>query len=109
MKSFATVLATLALQALAATPARAEPLFGADELQRNGVVSRHLWTPDFATAEAGGMRFSAGVALGLRGSLQANLGRRATPMLTMQIDRRSSLSLLPAGSSGAMLVLQTAP
>jgi hypothetical protein len=44
----------------------------------------------------------------LRGALQSNLGRSVTPMLTMELSRRSSLSLLPGDGGGAMLVLQTA-
>lgn len=103
------VFSLITLLAAAAVPACAAPLFGGDDLQRNGVVSRHLWKPDFAAVEAGGLRFSAGVALGIRGALQTQLGRRATPMLTMELNPRSSVSLLPGDGGGAMLVLQTAP
>lgn len=109
MKSLVAVASLFTLLALPALPAGAAPLFGGDDLQRNGAVSRHLWKPDFATVEAGGFRVSAGVALGLRGALTSQLGRRATPMLTMELNPRSSLSLLPGDSGGAMLVLQTAP
>lgn len=109
MKSLVTVSSLFTLLALPALPAGAAPLFGGDDLQRNGAVSRHLWKPDFATVEAGGLRVSAGVALGLRGALKSQLGRRATPMLTLELNQRSSLSLLPGDSGGAMLVLQTAP
>lgn len=109
MKSLVLATSVFTVLALPALPACAAPLFGGDDLQRNGAVSRHLWKPDFATVEAGGMRISAGVALGIRGALQSQLGRRATPMLTMELGQRSSLSLLPGDGGGAMLVLQTAP
>jgi len=89
--------------------AAAAPLFGDDDLQRNGAVARHVWTPNFASGEIGGMRLSAGVALGLRGPLQASLGRSVMPAITLGLRGRSSVSLLPAGGRGAMLVLQTAP
>lgn len=88
--------------------ARAEPWFDSDEVQRNGAISRHIWKPDAASADLGGVRVSAGMALGLRGPLQANLGRRHTPALTVETGQRSSLSLL-AGNDGAMLVWQTTP
>lgn len=100
--------ATAAVLLLAGAAAHAEPWLDADDLQRNGAVSRRLWKPDMASAEWGGMRFSAGVALGLRGPLQEQLGRRHTPALTVGFGVRSSLSLLP-GNDGAMLVWQTAP
>ncbi len=87
---------------------RAEPWLDSDELQRNGAVSRRLWKPEAASATLGGMRVSAGMAIGLRGPLQANLGRRHTPALTLETGQRSSLSLL-AGNDSAMLVWQTAP
>ena len=91
---------------LAAAPAAAAPLFGGDELQRNGAVSRHLWTPDFARAELSGMRLSAGLAVGLREPLHAPLGRRVAPSLSLDLGQRTQLSLLPAAGRGAMLVLQ---
>lgn len=109
MKLLALAASLFTLLSLHTRPAVGAPLFGGDDLQRNGAVSRHLWKPDFATVEAGGLRVSAGVALGLRGALKSQLGRRATPMLTMELSPRSSLSLLPGDSGGAMLVLQTAP
>ena len=98
------VAAVLTVICMTANPA---PLFGADELQRNGAVSRHVWTPNFATAEMGGLRVSAGIALGLKGAIQSNLGRNVTPALTLELGSRSSVSLLPAGGRGAMLVVQT--
>ncbi len=100
--------ATAAVLLLGAAAAQAEPWLDADELQRNGAVSRRLWKPEATSVEWGGVRLSAGVALGLRGPLQAQLGRRHTPALTMELGARSSLSLLP-GDDGAMLVWQTAP
>jgi hypothetical protein len=99
---------TAALMALAGLPAAAAPLFGGDELQRNGAVSRHLWTPDCARGQVAGVRLSAGLALGLSDPLHGPLGRRVTPALKLQLDSRSSLSLLPGNGRGTMLVLQTA-
>ncbi|MCW5667217.1 MAG: hypothetical protein KIT35_25550 [Piscinibacter sp.] len=100
--------ATAAVLLLGAAAAQAEPWLDADDLQRNGAVSRRLWSPESASVTWGGVRLSAGVALGLRGPLQAQLGRRHTPALTMELGARSSVSLLP-GNDGAMLVWQTAP
>jgi len=102
-----SVLATLAIGATlvlgaAASPA-AEPWFASDELSPNGEVSRRLWKPEFASTQAGGWRLSAGVALGLRGSLRERLGRRATPALVLALREGSSLALLPA-SDRTMLV-----
>jgi hypothetical protein len=91
---------------LATGPAAAAPLFGGDELQRNGGISRHLWTPDFTRTEFAGMRLSAGLALGLREPLHAPLGRRVAPSLSLDLGQRTQLSLLPAPGRGAMLVLQ---
>lgn len=103
-----TARLSAALLLCAGAAAQAQPWFERDDLQRNGAVSRHLWKPDMASAQWGGMRVSAGVALGLRGPLRANLGRRYTPALSVELGQRSSLSLLP-GNDGAMLVWQTAP
>jgi hypothetical protein len=98
-----------AILAVVCTSAPATPLFGADDLQRNGPVSRHIWTPNFATGEAAGLRVSAGLALGLRDSIQSNLGRSVAPALTIGLGRSARVSLLPAANHGAMLVLQTMP
>lgn len=76
-------------------------------LQRNGALSRHVWQPQFAQTEIGGMRLSAGVAIGLRGSVRANLDRSVSPALVLGTGRGESLSLLPA-RDGAMLVWQSA-
>lgn len=102
---------TLAAAALVVlcVPAAAAPLFGDDDLQRNGAVSRHLWTPDLANGRVANFRVSAGVALGLREHLRNNLGRNVAPAFTLHLGQDSSLSLLPAGNRGAMLVLQTRP
>ncbi len=96
-----TISATLALGAGPATAA--EPLFSGDDVAPNGEVSRRIWKPDFASAEAGGTRLSVGLALGLRGMVRDGLGRRATPALVMAFREGSSIALLPAGSQ-AMLV-----
>lgn len=112
MRSGFTLRLTAAALLLSGVAAHAEPWLDSDEWQRNGAVSRRLWKPDIASADWGGVRVSAGVALGLRGPLQDQLGRRHTPALTMEFGTefgtRSSLSLLP-GNDGAMLVWQTAP
>jgi len=100
--------ATAAVLLLGAAAAQAEPWLDSDDLQRNGAVSRRLWTPESTSVKWGGVRLSAGVALGLRGTLKEQLGRRHTPALTMELGARSSVSLLP-GNDGAMLVWQTAP
>jgi hypothetical protein len=102
--------ATLIAATLAGLPAAAgaAPWFEGDGLQRNGALSRHVWRPDFATGRAGGVEVSAGIALGLRGHVRANAGRRAAPALTLQWDPRASVSVLPA-SGGAMFVLQVQP
>ena len=97
-----------ALLLLGSAAAHCGPWLDADDLQRNGAVSRRLWKPDVASVQWGGVRLSAGVAFGLRGPLQDQLGRRHTPALTMELSGRSSLSLLP-GNDGAMLVWQSAP
>lgn len=91
----------------AAGSAAAAPVFGNDDLRRNGAVSRHVWTPDIATGEVAGLRVSAGLALGLRHTVKAQLGRSVTPALTVELQGGSSLSLLPGSEGGAMLVLQT--
>lgn len=101
-------IAALALLAGAAS-AQATPWLDSEDLQRNGAVSRHLWQPEFANAEVGGLHFSAGVAIGLRGAVQASVGRNVAPALMLDLGQRSSLSLLPTGNNGAMLVWQKAP
>lgn len=75
-------------------------------MQRNGALSRHVWQPEFAQTEIGGMRLSAGVAIGLRGAVKANLDRSVSPALVLGLERGASLSLLPA-RDGAMLVWQS--
>jgi len=109
MKSISAATLAAATLAVFCMPARAMPLFGADDLQRNGAISRYVWKPDMGKAEVVGLRVSAGLALGLKGAMQTNLGRGVTPALTMNIGSRSSVSLLAAGGRGAMLVLQTTP
>lgn len=99
----AAVTMTCSLPALAAGPAvSSEP-----GLQRNGPLSRHVWQPAFAQTDIGGMRLSAGVAIGLRGAVKANLDRSVSPALVLGLGRGESLSLLPA-HDGAMLVWQYA-
>jgi hypothetical protein len=76
-------------------------------LQRNGALSRHVWQPEFAQTDIGGMRLSAGMAIGLRGAVRTNLDRSVSPALVLGTGRGESLSLLPA-RDGAMLVWQSA-
>ncbi len=102
-------LRTLAAACLAAVAAGAcaAPEGGTDEapvLQRNGAVSRHFWSPGFASGEWGGSRFSAGLAVGLRGPVRDNLGRGVAPALSWQLEGRARLSLLARGDRGVMLV-----
>lgn len=93
--------------AAAAAGATAAPEGGAGEapvLQRNGAVSRHFWSPAFASGEWGGSRFSAGLAVGLRGPVRDNLGGGIAPALTWQLEGRARLSVLARGERGVMLV-----
>lgn len=98
--------ACLALPALMALPAAAEPACGGDELRRHGAVSRHAWAPEFACGEVAGMRISAGLALGLRSNLRTQLDSSVVPAVVLQLDQRSNLSLLASDKRGAMLVWQ---
>lgn len=77
-----------------------------DEFRRNGQVSRHLWAPQAARTEVGGVPVSLGVALGLRGHLKDQLGARVAPAVHFELDRSSSMALLASGKGGAMLVWQ---
>lgn len=103
MTAAALVLTALGTQ----IPAAAAPLFGEDDLQRNGAVSRHYWKPNFAEGRAGGVHFSAGLAIGLKDAARTQLQRSVAPALVMDLGPRSSVSLLPAGGRGAMIMLQT--
>lgn len=108
MRSVLTLL--LVVGALAATaPALAAPLDDNTEWQRNGGVSRHLWVPKFARMDIAGLQLRPGFALGLRGSVQANLGRRLTPAFTVELGQQRSIALLHAGDRGAMIVFQIRP
>ena len=108
MRSILTLL--LAVGALAtAVPALAAPPESDTDWQRNGAVSRHLWVPAFARLDIAGVQLRPGLALGLRGSVQANLGRRFTPAFTVDLGRQRSVALLHAGDRGAMVVFQVRP
>src|SRR5262245_32332576 len=109
MRSMFVSCSLVLLGAAAAGSAAAAPLFGGDELERNGAISRHLWTPDLARHEIAGLRVSTGLALGLRGAIRDNLGRNVTPAIAIELRSGSTVALLPAGERGAMLVFQTAP
>jgi len=109
MKSRVVAIASAALLAGLALPAQAAPGAGAAEWARGDRLSRHHWRPDFARGHAGGVELSAGLALGLRSALRAEVGRRAAPAVTMQWNRGAGLSLLPIESGGALLVLQMQP
>ena len=106
MKSLLAMTMTTALLMSVGMPARCGPVFGSDDLQRNGGISRHLWKPDFADGEIAGHHVSAGLAIGLRDMERNQLGRSATPEIKMNLGGGKSLSLLPAGGGGTMLVLQ---
>ncbi len=92
------------LLAVAGSASADEPWFSGNDVSANGEVSRRIWKPEFARAEAGGLRYSVGLAIGLRGAVRHQLGRRATPALTMELREGTSVSLLPAGDGQAMLV-----
>jgi hypothetical protein len=96
---------TAVILSVACASVHAAPVFGSDDLQRNGAVSRHLWTPDVATGVVLGNQVSVGVALGLRDSFRSNLGRNAAVALTARVGVNSSISFMPAGNGAAMLVL----
>ncbi len=100
-------LCSVALLAAACAPSFAAPLDGIEELQRNGGASRHLWTPAFTRADVAGMHLSAGIALGLRNSVQSQLRRNVTPALSLDLGSDAKLSILHAGARGAMLVLHS--
>lgn len=108
MRSILTLLFALGTLATA-LPAMAAPADGDAEWQRNGAVSRHLWVPGFARLDIAGMQFRPGLALGLRGSVQANLGRRFTPAIMVDLGQHRSVALLHAGDRGAMIVFQVRP
>ncbi|MED5617723.1 hypothetical protein [Ideonella sp. BN130291] len=85
--------------------ASAEPVAGGD-FRRNGGVSHRLYVPS-ATDGIAGPSVSAGLALGLRGVVRQQLGRRLAPTLTMGVNDSTSVSLLAAPGKGAMVVLQS--
>ena len=100
-----SVLAT-ALITAAALPALAAPAFVGDTLRSNGALSRHAWTPAFAQADIAGWPVSAGLVLGLQGSIRTQLDRTVAPGLRVDLQGRSNLTLLAAGRRGTMLVWQ---
>jgi len=99
--------AAAAAMVIAGTQALAAPQVDPGETQRNGGLSRHLWSPELGRQDMMGVRFSAGLALGLNGSVQAQLRRNVTPALSLDMGPDSRLSLLPGGRRGAMLVLHS--
>jgi hypothetical protein len=103
---YASRFLSTACLALLALPAAAQPACGAEELRRHGAVAHRTWTPQFACGEVAGLRISAGLALGLRGSLRTQLDSKVVPAVMLQLDQRSNLSLLAADKRGAMLVWQ---
>lgn len=103
MRFILTLLLAVAMPALAAPP-------DADvEWQRNGAVSRHLWVPGFARLDIAGVQLRPGLAVGLRGSVRDQLGRRFAPAFTIDLGQQRSIALLHAGGRGAMLVFQFSP
>ncbi len=94
------------LALLCSRPVSAAVWLDDDEWRRNGAVSRHLWTPDAASADMAGMRVSAGLALGLRGPLRGQLGTRLAPSIHFALDRRSSVCILSSGRRGTAIVWQ---
>lgn len=101
-----SVLCTLALGLLTSIAAFADTLAQpAGTLQANGEVSRRLWVPEFAQ----GRRVSAGLALGLRGSVRQQLDSRVAPAVTLRLDDEASVSVIGAPGRGVMLVWQGRP
>lgn len=103
MRSILTLLLAFAM------PALATPLETDTEWQRNGAVSRHLWVPGFARLDIAGVQLRPGLALGLRGSVRANLGSRFAPAFTVDLGQHRRVALLHAGGRGAMIVFQFRP
>lgn len=91
----------------AAVPALAAPPDDLGELQRNGALSRHVWSPDLARTDLGGLRLSAGVAVGLHDAVQTQMQRSVTPAFSLALNAESRVSLLAGGRRGAMLVLHS--
>jgi hypothetical protein len=91
---------------LGARTVGAAPLLGDDDLRRNGAVSRHLWSPDLASADVAGIRVSAGLAVGLRSSLRSQLGTPLAPSLNFSLDSRSSICILSSGRRGSAILWQ---
>jgi hypothetical protein len=81
----------------ACASASAAPLLGHDDLRRNGMLSRHLWTPDAARTEVMGLSLSAGLAVGVRPGFRKAVGGRLAPAITLQLDRRSNFTVLATG------------
>ena len=102
----ARALLLVAALTLSTAAAQAEPLGeSGGSLRRHGAVSRLLWIPEGASTRVDGMYLSAGLALGTRGTVRSTLGPVA-PALVFETGHRTSLTLMVAGSRGAMLVWQ---
>jgi hypothetical protein len=107
MRSGIVIQWLTAVVAFAGSQAVAAPWLDPEKAQRQGGLSRHLWSTDLGRMDVTGVRLSAGLAVGLHGSVQAQLRRNVTPALTADLSPDSKLSFLPAGRRGAMLVLHT--
>ncbi|MDH4050255.1 MAG: hypothetical protein OEU93_01665 [Rubrivivax sp.] len=103
--SWLRTLVPLAL-AIAASAAGASTWAEDAGLERNGLTSRHAWKPDFARFRVAGLSMRPGLALGLRGNVKTQLGLAVVPALSVDLGQGGSMSLLHAGSRGAMLLFQ---
>lgn len=107
MRSGLVSLCTAAALSIAGAPALAGPLADTGEFQRNGALSRHVWSPDLVRKDLGGLRLSAGLALGLHDAVHAQMQRNVAPAFSLELGQDSRVSLLPGGRRGAMLVLHS--
>jgi len=92
---------------LFAEAASAAPPLDLESLPGNGALSRTHWTPDVGRQELMGLRWSAGVAVGLRDLAQAHLGRRVSPTVSLELGPASRLSFVPGDRGSRLLVLHT--
>jgi hypothetical protein len=99
-------MGVLAIGAVSSPALADEASDGAASIWRHGEVSRRFWAPDTATAEVGGLRLNAGLAIGVRTPLRSAVGARVAPALVLHTGRQSNVTLLAGSQGGAMLVWQ---
>lgn len=96
----------LAVGSMSGPALAAEASNGSSSTWRHGEVSRRFWAPESATANIGGLRLNAGLAIGVRRPLRTALGAPVAPALVLQTGRQSNVTLLAGSQGGAMLVWQ---